>query len=93
MDTKKPLSRITIDLPQIDHKRLKAMSVMTGKSMRQIVLDLIANKLTTYKKESLVCKHSHKPNKTTVQAIKNAKNRKHIKDLETVEELFESLDL
>ncbi len=93
MDTKKALSRITIDLPKIDHKRLKAMSVVTGKSMRQIVVDLITNKLTNYKKKSLKCTHDHKPNKTTIRAIKDAENRKNIKESKSVNELFESLNL
>lgn len=93
MDTKKTLSRITIDLPKIDHKRLKAMSVMTGKSMRQIVLDLIADKLIKYKKQNTKCTQSHTPNKVTTQAIKDAKSRKNVKESKTVAELFESLDL
>lgn len=91
MYTKKTLSRITIDLPTIEHKRLKAVSIMTGKTMRQIVVDLIADKLVSYKKKNL--KQDHKPNKVTMQAIKDVKKRKNLKESKSVEELFESLDV
>lgn len=90
--TLKTLSRVTIDLPTVEHKRLKAVSVMTGKSMRQIVIDLIADKLTSYKK-STKCAKSHKPNKVTARAIKDAKKGKGLKEFKTAEELFEPLDL
>lgn len=45
MSAKKELSRITIDIPVADHKRLKAVAAILGKSMRDIVMDAIAEYL------------------------------------------------
>ncbi len=41
MSTKNELSRITIDLPKEDHKKLKALAAITDKSMRDVVVELI----------------------------------------------------
>ncbi len=41
MSAKSHLSRMTIDMPEEDHKRLKALAAVLGKSMREIVLEWI----------------------------------------------------
>lgn len=41
MSTKKKLSRITIDLPKEHHMRIKALAAIQGKSMRDVVVELI----------------------------------------------------
>jgi ribosomal 50S subunit-associated protein YjgA (DUF615 family) len=46
---KKELSRITIDMPIADHKRLKAVAAILGKSMRDIVMDAIKDYLDKIK--------------------------------------------
>ncbi len=35
------LSRITIDLPQEEHKRLKALAALQGKSLKEVILESI----------------------------------------------------
>ena len=45
MSAKSNLSRMTIDLPIEDHKRLKALAAVLGKSMREIVADWIHGNL------------------------------------------------
>ncbi len=42
---KRSLSRITIDIPEADHKRFKAMAAVQGKSMREIVVEAIQEHL------------------------------------------------
>lgn len=37
MSAKDHMSRMTIDVPVEDHKRLKALAAILGKSMREIV--------------------------------------------------------
>ena len=50
MKTKKrSLSRITIDIPEEDHKRFKAIAAIQGKSMREIVVEAIQKHLKTEK--------------------------------------------
>ena len=71
MSTKIELSRITIDIPKMDHKRLKAMAALRGKSMRELVLEAI---------ESIeeCTLSSHLPNKKTIKAINDAKTEKNL---------------
>src|SRR3990167_10727094 len=68
MSSKSELSRITIDLPREEHRRLKKMSADIGKSMKQIVVDAI--RAIEY------CSFDHTPNAETIKAMQNAKNDK-----------------
>lgn len=45
MSTKNDLSRITIDIPKEDHKRLKALAALEGKSMREIIIESIEERI------------------------------------------------
>lgn len=45
--THKNLSRMTVDIPTEDHKRLKALSAVLGRSMREIVAEWIHGDLYT----------------------------------------------
>lgn len=48
----KNLSRMTIDIPEEVHKKLKAMAAVQGKSMRQLVMESINERLTLTSKET-----------------------------------------
>jgi len=39
MHQKKKLSRITLDIPQEDHKKLKTIAAVLGKSMRELIIE------------------------------------------------------
>ena len=83
MNGKKEISRITIDIPLADHKRLKALAAILGKSMRDIVVDSIEE-------------HLHKikvPNKETLEAIANVKSRKNLVKAKDAEDLFKKLGI
>jgi type I restriction-modification system DNA methylase subunit len=43
---KNELSRITIDLRKEDHKRLKALAALEGKSMRELILESIEERIS-----------------------------------------------
>lgn len=45
MEEKRNLSRITIDIPEEDHKKFKALAAIRGKSMRELVVEAIKNHL------------------------------------------------
>jgi metal-responsive CopG/Arc/MetJ family transcriptional regulator len=45
MNSSKNLSRITIDIPETDHKKFKALAALKGKSMRELVVEAIKNHL------------------------------------------------
>lgn len=77
------VSRMTIDIPKNDHKKLKTLSVILGKSMREIVIESIEGYL----------KNAKVPNKKTLKAIKDADNRKNFIEAESAEDLFKKLGI
>ena len=83
MSTKTDLSRITIDIPKIDHKKLKAMAALTGKSMREIVIESIEEHLRSAKY----------PNKTTLKAIEDAEKGKKLESATDAAHLFKKLGI
>ncbi|HLC07068.1 MAG TPA: hypothetical protein VJJ26_02675 [Candidatus Babeliales bacterium] len=83
MNSKKELSRITIDIPMADHKRLKALAAILGKSMRDIVVDLITDYLHKVKI----------PNKTTLGIIADIEEGKDWIHAEEAQDLFKKLGI
>jgi len=83
MNIKRDLSRITIDIPMADHKRLKAIAAVLGKSMRDIVVTSIEEHLQKIKI----------PNKKTLQAIANIEEGKNLVEAKDAEDLFKKLGI
>lgn len=83
MSTKSNLSRMTIDLPSEDHKRLKALAAVLGKSMREIVVDWIHGNLYS----------ENVPNAETLKAIESIEKGKDLIESKDAEELFRRLGL
>lgn len=81
MDIKGDLSRITIDIPSVDHKRLKAIAAILGKSMRELVIESI--------KEHL----QRQPNKETLKAIRNVEKGKDLVKSKNAQDLFRKLEI
>lgn len=85
MTTKIALSRITIDIPAVDHKKLKALAALHDKSMREIIIELI--------EEHLGCDKSHVPNKKTQKAIEDSGKSKNILRAVDAKDLFKKLGI
>ncbi len=83
MNRKKELSRITIDIPKEDHKKLKAMAAILGKCMREIVIESLKEQLNG----------SKIPNKKTLKVIADAHKGKGLTTAKDAEDLFEKLGL
>ncbi len=83
MNTKSDLSRITIDIPKKSHKRLKAMAAILGKSMREIIIESIEERL--YSADS--------PNKETLKAIEKVEKSKDLIEADEAEDLFKKLGM
>ena len=81
MSTKNELSRITIDIPKIDHKKLKAIAALTGKSMREIIITSIEEHL----------KAAKILNKETRKAIEDAEKGKGLTKAANAADLFKKL--
>jgi predicted DNA-binding protein len=84
---KKTNTRVTMDIPTVDHKKLKMLAAFHGKSMREIVIELIEHGLEHYQE----CPEDHTPNDITKKALENVKTGKGLKKAATVEELFKKL--
>jgi esterase/lipase len=69
MNTKN-LSRITIDIPKADHKKLKTMAALQGKSMREIVVQSIKNYLKNEKSLAIESADNREFQRAVKKAIK-----------------------
>ena len=83
MSAKSNLSRMTIDLPSEDHKRLKALAAVLGKSMREIVADWIHGNLYS----------ENVPNAETLKAIENIEKGKDLIESKDADDLFRRLGI
>ena len=83
MKTKDELSRITVDIPKIDHLKLKAMAALTSKSMREIIIASIETYLNS----------ANYPNKKTLKAIEETENGKGLTAHKNMKDLFKKLGL
>lgn len=81
MNSRNNLSRITIDIPEVDHKKLKAVAALLGKSMREIVIKSIEEYLDKY------------PNKKTLQAIQDVDNEIGLEKVDDVRKWIEKLGI
>jgi hypothetical protein len=81
-------TRVTVDIPTVDHKKLKMLAAYQGKSMREIFVELIERGLEEYKE----CSEDHTPNTVNKKAIENVKSRKGLQAADTVEEFFKKLN-
>ena len=77
------LARLTIDMDPKDHKRLKALAVLSGKSMRELVLSCISDYLLS----------EASPNQETLQAFKETDKGEGLVTCKDVDDLMEKLDL
>lgn len=83
----KTSTRVSVDIPTVDHKKLKMLAAYQGKSMREIFIELIERGLEHYEE----CPYSHEPNATTKKALEDVKKGKGLSKAATVEELFKKL--
>ena len=85
MKPKQEVSRITVEIPMAEHKKLKARAALLGKSMKEIILEMI--------KISDICLASdHTPNKQTLQSLKNIEAKKNLTET-SLEELAKKFGL
>lgn len=90
MNNRNNLSRLTADIPKEHHIKLKSIAVLTGKSIREILI----NAIDSIKLEDLECASSdHIPNKETQKRFEDVKNKKNIKEAEDLVDLLKKLGL
>jgi hypothetical protein len=77
------LFRMTIDIPVEDHKRLKALAAVLGKSMRELVADWIHGNLYS----------GNVPNAETLKVMDDIEKGKNLVESENIEDLFRKLGI
>ena len=85
MHARDNVSRITVEIPRSDHRKLKAIALELGTSMRAIVAELIEERVT--------CKKLHVPNKETQKVLKQMKTGKGLVRAKNAEDLFKKLGI
>ena len=70
MDNRKNLSRLTSDIPKQYHLKIKSIALLTGKTIREVLMDAIDS-------IDIECLTStHLPNKETRKVLDEIKNRR-----------------
>lgn len=87
MTAKSHMSRMTIDVPEEDHKRLKALAAVLGKSMREIVIEWIHEHLYSSNTSS------NTPNAQTLEAIKQIEKGENLIESDSIDDLFKKLGI
>lgn len=74
MNKKEDISRIIIELPKEEHRKLKSRAAFQGKTMREMVLESLA--------VTDACAYSsHKPNAQTKKSLKNIEEGKNLTEI------------
>jgi hypothetical protein len=77
------MSRMTIDVPEEDNIRIKALAAVMGKSMRELIIEWIHEHL--YSKNS--------PNAQTLEAIKQIERGENLVHNDNIDDLFKKLGI
>lgn len=83
MTAKIHMSRMTLDIPQEDHRRLKALAAVLGKSMKEIIIEWMHEHLYS----------SNTPNAETLDAIKQIERGENLIESENIDDLFKKLGI
>ncbi len=77
---------MTIDIPKTLHKKFKALAAVSGKSMREMVVEYIKDQVEP-------CPHSHIPNEETLKSMENIEKGKGLVESKDLEDFLTQLGL
>lgn len=84
--------RITIDLPLTEHKHLKGISYVKGKTIRNIFREHIEKEYRSLSHDELICANSsHQFNEETKKSLKVSEDNPII-ECENLKDLWKKLD-
>lgn len=83
MSAKSNLFRMTLDIPAEDHKRLKALAAVLGKSMRELVADWIHGNLYS----------ENVPNAETLKVMSDIEKGKDLVKSKDIQDMFRKLGI
>ncbi len=75
------MSRITVEVTDEQHHKIKVLASLQNKTIKELVLD------------SLFDDSSRKYNRETIRAMEDVESRKHLNSYKTVSELFDKLGI
>lgn len=81
---------LTIALKKKQYQKLQAIAEIEEKTIEEIVCRFVDQNTKT---DRPGCPYSHVPNKKTIRAIKNVKNKKNLVKAETLDDLFKKLGI
>lgn len=76
-------TRLTFELPAVDHKKLKALAALAGVSLKDLVLDCL--------KEHLLVEEG--PNEETIRVFKDTDQGKNLTRYKNADDLINKLGL
>jgi hypothetical protein len=80
-------SRLTADIPKACHLKLKSIALVTGKSMREVLVEAI-------EAIDVACLTSdHVPNAETLRSIENIESGKGLTEIDDLRDLFKKLGI
>ena len=82
---------MTIDIPESIHKRFKSLAAKKGKSMRELVVDIIILQLSLPAEEECPCDHT--PNKETMKSLENIEKGKNLVRSKNAKDFLKKLGL
>lgn len=83
MTTHHENTRLTFELPAVDHKKLKAIAALAGISLKDLILDCL--------KENLLSENI--PNEETIRVFKETDEGKNLNHYKNADELIDKLGL
>jgi hypothetical protein len=85
--TQKSNARMTFDITPMDHRKLKMLAAYYGKSMREILANIVHNGIEEYKD----CPLDHTPNAVTLKSMENIEAGIGLEEIDNVAEFFKKL--
>ena len=76
-------TRLTFELPVVDHKKLKAIAALSGVSLKDLILNCL--------KENLLSENT--PNEKTLKVFKETDEGKNLVHYKDINDLIDKLDL
>lgn len=83
MSKKEPTTRVSVDLPAEEHRKIKAIASLLGISLQEYIRSCVEEKL--YAKKI--------PNDETKKAFEDLEKRRNLSIYESVDDLIKKLDL
>jgi hypothetical protein len=76
-------SRLTFELPAVDHKKLKALAALAGVSLKELILNCLKENLLT----------ENVPNEETIRVFKETDEGKNLTRYKNADDLINQLGL